>query len=70
MVQREPEHQAYLSVLQEVSKVFVVCDVTEKFVACGCFPMREGWSIPSWLSEEKWIDGIPVRLSFSAPERT
>jgi hypothetical protein len=48
-----PANEAYLSILREVSKIFRVCDITEEFVACGCFPMRDGWAISSWAPEEK-----------------
>ena len=59
-LERLPEHEAYLSVLWEVSKAFSMRDITEEYVACGCFPVKAGWTIPSWLPEEKWVNGIPV----------
>jgi hypothetical protein len=55
-----PENEGYLFVLQEVSKVFGPRDLTEEFVAYGCFPVRGGWSVSAWALEEKWADGVPV----------
>jgi len=41
-VERVVENEGYLSILREVSKTLGVCDVTEEFAACGCFPVKEG----------------------------
>ena len=35
-------------------------DIIEEFVACVCFPVKAGWTISSWLSEDRWIEGIPI----------
>ena len=59
-VRREPANEAYLTVLREVSKVLSMCDITEEFVACGCFPVREGWTLSSWASPEKEVYGLPM----------
>jgi len=41
-VARIPANEAYMTVLRGVSKVLSMRDITEEFVACGCFPLREG----------------------------
>jgi hypothetical protein len=40
--------------------VFRARDITEEYVACECFPVRAGWSISSWLLEERWVDVILI----------
>ena len=42
---RTPSNEAYLSILRGVSKVLSMRDLTEVFIACGCFLVREGWSV-------------------------
>ena len=59
-VDRVPANEAYLSILREVLKVFEVHDITEEFVACGCFPMRDGWIVSSWALEEKQVCELPM----------
>ena len=59
-VERVVENEGYLSILREVSKTLGVCDVTEEFAACGCFPVKEGWSVSSWAPEEKRAFGLPT----------
>ena len=55
-----PANEAYLSILREVSKTLGMRDITEEFVTCGCFPVREGWAVTSWASEEKEAYGLPM----------
>ena len=55
-----PAHEAYLSILREVSKALGMHDITEEFVACGCFPMKEGWTMTSWAPEEKEVYGLSM----------
>jgi len=52
--EKTPEQEALIAMLREVSKVFGAHDIIEEYVACKCFPVREGWSISSWAAEEKW----------------
>ena len=54
------EDEALLALLQKLSKTFSTHDIIEEFIACGCFPVRDGWDISSWLAEDRWIEGIPV----------
>ena len=54
------EDEVLLSLLRKLSKAFNTGDIIEEFVACGCFPVRAGWDISSWLAEDRWIEGIPV----------
>jgi len=54
------EDEALLALLRKLSKTFSTRDIIEEFVACGCFPVRDGWDISSWLAEDRWIEGIPV----------
>ena len=35
-------------------------DITEEFVACGCFPVRESWTVSSWAPPEKDVYGLPM----------
>ena len=49
-----------LALLRKLSKTFGTRDIIEEFVACDCFPVRAGWTISSWLAEDRWIEGIPV----------
>ena len=44
---RVPANKVYLTILHKVSKVLSMRDITEEFVACGCFPVREGWTVSS-----------------------
>jgi len=59
-VDRVPANEAYLSILREVSKVLVMRDIMEKFVACRCFPMREGWAVSTWAAADKEVYGLPM----------
>jgi len=59
-VGRVPANEGYLSVLHEVSKHLGIRDITEDFVACGCFPMKEGWTITSWALVEKNFFGLAM----------
>jgi len=54
------EDEALLALLRKLSKTFSTRDLVEEFVACGCFPVKAGWSVSSWLAEDRWIEGIPV----------
>ena len=54
------EDEALFALLQKLSKTFGTWDLIEEFVVCGCFPVRAGWTISSWLTEDCWIEGIPV----------
>ena len=47
------EDEALLALLRKLSKTFSTHDVIEEFVACGCFPVRVGWAISSWLAEDR-----------------
>ena len=49
-----------LALLRKLSKTFSMRDIIEEFVACDCFPVKAGWTISSWLSEDRWIEGIPI----------
>ena len=57
-VERVAVNEGYLSILWEVSKLLGVHDITEEFAAYGCFPVREGWTVLSWVSEEKRAFGL------------
>ena len=57
---RVPANEAYLTILREVSKVLSMRDITEEFVACGCFLVREGWTMSSWAPLEKEVYGLPM----------
>ena len=57
---RVPANEAYLTILREVSKVLSMHDITEEFVACGCFPVREDWTVSSWAPPEKEVYGLPM----------
>jgi len=59
-VARIPANEAFMTVLREVSKVLSMHDITEEFVACGCFPLREGWTISSWAPSEREVYGLPM----------
>ena len=59
-VSRKPANEAYLAILREVSKVLSMRDITEEFVVCRCFPVKEGWSVPSWAPPEKEVYGLPM----------
>jgi hypothetical protein len=41
-VARIPANEAFMTVLREVSKVLSMRDIIEEFIACRCFPLREG----------------------------
>ena len=52
--------EALFALLRKLSKTFSTRDLIEEFVMCGCFPFRAGWMISSWLTEDRWIEGIPL----------
>ena len=54
------EDEALFALLWKLSKTFGTRDLIEEFVACSCFPVRAGWTISSWLTEDQWIEGIPL----------
>ena len=54
------EAKAHVAMLREVSKLFSTRDIVEEYVACKCFPVREGWSITSWAGREKCVGGLPM----------
>ena len=54
------EDEALLALLRKLSKTFGTRDIIEEFVAYDCFPVRAGWTISSWLAEDRWIEGIPI----------
>ena len=54
------EAKAHVAMLREVSKLFSTRDIVEEYVACKCFPVREGWSITSWAGKEKRVSGLPM----------
>lgn len=54
------EAKAHVAMLREVSKLFSTRDIVEEYVACKCFPFREGWSITSWAGREKRLGGLPM----------
>ena len=51
---------ALFALLRKLSKTFDARDLIEESVACSCFPVRAGWTISSWLTEDQWIAGIPL----------
>ena len=55
-----PSNEAYLSILRGVSKVLSMRDLTEEFVACRCFPVRESWTVSSCDPPEKEVYGLPM----------
>ena len=59
-VARVSANEAYLTILRGVSKVLSMRNLTEEFVACGCFPVREGWTVSSWAPPEKEVYGLPM----------
>jgi hypothetical protein len=59
-VDRVPVNEGYLAVLGEVSKHFGMRNITEEFVACGCFLMKAGWPISSWVPAEKYAFGLAM----------
>jgi len=54
------EDEALFALLRKLSKTFGTRDLIEEFVACSCFPVRAGWTIFDWLTEDRWIEGIPI----------
>ena len=54
------EAKAHVAMLREVSKVFSTRDIVEEYIACKCFPVRDGWSITSWAGKEKRVSGLPM----------
>ena len=54
------EDEALFALLRKLSKTFSTRDLIEEFVACNCFPVWAGWMISSWLTEDRWIEGIPL----------
>ena len=54
------EAKAHIAMLREVSKLFSTRDIVEEYVACKCFPVREGWSITSWAGREKRLGSLPM----------
>ena len=54
------EAKAHVAMLREVSKLFSTQDIVEEYVACKYFPVREGWSITSWVGREKRVGGLPM----------
>ena len=54
------EDEVLLALLRKLSKTFSTRDLIKEFVTCGCFPVRAGWAISSWLAEDRWIEGTPV----------
>ena len=59
-VARVSANEAYLTVLHGVSKVLSMRNLNEEFVACGCFPVRKGWTMSSWAPPEKEVYGLPM----------
>ena len=53
-------NEAFMTILREVSKVVSMRDIAEEFVACGCFPLREGCTISSWAPSEREVYGLPM----------
>ena len=58
--EKTPEQEALIAMLREVSKVFRTRDIVEEYIACKCFPIREGWSVSSWAGKERRIGGLPM----------
>ena len=54
------EAKAHIMMLREVSMLFSTRDIVEEYVACKCFPVREGWSITLWVGKEKRVGGLPM----------
>ena len=54
------EAKAQVVMLREESKLFSTRYIVEEYVACKCFPVREGWSITSWAGREKCVGGLPM----------
>jgi len=52
------EAKAQVAMLCEVSRLFSTRDIVEEYVACKCFPIREGWSITLWAGREKRVGGL------------
>ena len=48
-VARIPANEAYMTVLRGVSKVLSMRDITEEFIACGCFPSERAGPFPPGL---------------------
>ena len=59
-VPRVSANEAYLTILRGVSKVLSMHDLTEEFVACRCFPVRESWTVSSCDPPEKEVYGLPI----------
>ena len=59
-VARIPTNEAFMTVLREVSKVLSMRDITEEFVAYGCFPLKEGWTVSSWAPSKREVYGLPM----------
>jgi len=57
-VARIPAIEAFMTVPREVSKVLSMRDIIEDIIACGCFPLREGWTISSWAPSEREVYGL------------
>ncbi|RLN12182.1 hypothetical protein C2845_PM09G05400 [Panicum miliaceum] len=56
-VEENVEHQAFVSVLHEISKVFGTRDLVEEYVAYKCWPLRAGWAITDWAED---VGGLPM----------
>ena len=54
------EDEALFALLRKLLKTFGTRDLIEEFVACGCFPVRASWTISSWMTKDRWIEGTPL----------
>jgi hypothetical protein len=54
------EDEVLLALLRKMPKTFGMRDIIKEFVACDCFSVKAGWAISSWLTEDHWIEGIPI----------
>jgi len=46
--------------MREIAKAFSTHDIIEEYTACRCFPVQQGWTVTSWATEDKCIEGVPM----------
>lgn len=40
-----PDGEAYVAMLREIAKMYMVCDLVEEFCMCGVYPVQAGWEV-------------------------
>ncbi|RLN12398.1 hypothetical protein C2845_PM09G13150 [Panicum miliaceum] len=60
MAEEMEDHVRFVDLLRRILKVFSTRDIIEEYVACRCWPLKDGWSIKGWLPEDQWVEGISM----------